>query len=600
MGKKEDQRPLNDPNKLHMSDDEQEKGWRSLMPFLRDLFIWRGRGENGERRSASRYLRMWRLTVLITAGASLTPLMIIGALDFYQDQRAIKAEMIRPLVRLTSGTKRSMEFFLTEHKSALNFIVHGNSIEELTDQKKLASILKNLKGSFGGFVDLGLIDSTGKQVSYVGPYELLGKNYRDQDWFNEVNIRGVYVSDVFMGYRNLPHFVIAVKYERPDDRFYALRATIDSEALNRQVYALGLSPTSDAFVMSRKGKLQTPSRFHGDVLKDAPISVPPFSDSPEVLEDFSINGKPYILGYAHIDNSPFIFVILKKPETLIGSWFTLRSKRLGFIAASVIVVIILIMATSAYLVSRIRERDMRQARILHNIQYTSKMASVGRLAAGVAHEVNNPLAIINEKAGLAKDLIVLEEDFPQKEKFISLLDSIHRSVERCSDITHRLLGFAKRLDVQTEKISLENLIKEVLGFLEREATYRNISMNVNTSDGVTRIESDRGQLQQVFLNIINNAIEELDEGGVIDISIQTKGMGWVGVTVADDGSGIPEETLKHIFEPFFTTKKEYGTGLGLSITYGIVEKLGGHIDVKSKVGSGTSFTVTLPVKRYGG
>ena len=125
-------------------------------------------------------------------------------------------------------------------------------------------------------------------------------------------------------------------------------------------------------------------------------------------------------------------------------------------------------------------------------------------------------------------------------------------------------------------------------------------MNVKTSDGVTRIESDRGQLQQVFLNLINNAIEELDEGGVIDISIQEKDEGWVGVTVTDNGSGIPEETLKHIFEPFFTTKKEYGTGLGLSITYGIVEKLGGHIDVKSKVGSGTSFTVTLPVKRYGG
>jgi signal transduction histidine kinase len=525
--------------------------------------------------------------------------MIIGALDFYQDQLAMKAEMVRPLVRLTHGTERSMEFFLAEHKSALNFIVRDNSIRDLTDQKKLASILKNLKESFGGFVDLGLIDSTGKQVSYAGPYELLGKNYRGQGWFHEVDIRGVYVSDVFMGYRNLPHFVIAVKYERQDDAFHALRATIDSEALNRQVYGLRLSPTSDAFVMSRNGKLQTPSRLHGGVLEDAPIPVPPFSDSPEVL-DVLVNEEPYILGYTYIDRSPFIFVILKKPETLMGSWFTLRSKRLGFIAASVIVIVILIMATSAFLVSRIRERDLRHAEVLNNIQYTSKMASIGRLAAGVAHEVNNPLAIIGEKAGLAKDLIILKDDFPQKEKFLGLLDSIHSSVERCSDITHRLLGFAKRLDVQTEKISLANLINEVLGFLEREANYRNIVMNVETSDGVTRIESDRGQLQQVFLNLINNAIEELDEGGSIDISIKEAEPGWVSVAVMDSGAGIPEETLKHIFEPFFTTKKEYGTGLGLSITYGIVEKLGGHIDVKSKVGAGTSFIVTLPVKRYGG
>jgi two-component system NtrC family sensor kinase len=158
------------------------------------------------------------------------------------------------------------------------------------------------------------------------------------------------------------------------------------------------------------------------------------------------------------------------------------------------------------------------------------------------------------------------------------------------------LGFAKRLDIQIERINLEDLIREVLGFLEKEANYRNIAISIQTSDGMLSVESDRGQLQQVFLNLISNAIEELEKGGQIDILIHREADGNTSVTISDNGRGIPEENLKHVFEPFFTTKKEYGTGLGLSITYGIVEKLGGHIDVESKVGQGTSFTVTLPLK----
>jgi signal transduction histidine kinase len=553
--------------------------------------------ETEERRTASRYMRLWRFTAFITAGVSIAPLLIIGALDYYQDQQAVRNEMTRPILRLASTTKRSMESFLEERWSALHFIIHDKSFEELADQGTLTIIFKNMRRSFGGFIDVGLIDSTGKQISYVGPYELLGKNYQDQDWFHEVGLRGVYVSDVFMGYRRFPHFVIAVKYEKDDGDHYVLRATIDTKVLNQQIASLELRPSSDAFIINHKGRLQTPSRFYGDVLDIVPIKVPHFSERAEVQETVDATGARYLLGYSYVDFSPFIFVVMQEPRALMGGWFTLRSRRLGFLAGSMTVVLLLIMGTSSYLVSRIREADLRRAKALHGVQYTSKMASIGRLAAGVAHEVNNPLAIINEKAGLAKDLVALSEDFPQKEKFLKLIESVLTSVERCSTITHRLLGFAKRMDTETETIDLELLIREVLSFLEKEVSYRNISINMGVSDGLPSIESDRGQLQQVFLNIINNAIEELEGGGQIDITMRETDGGVVAVTIADNGRGIPEEKLKQIFDPFYTTKKEYGTGLGLSITYGIVEKLGGKINVESEVGRGTSFTITLPVKR---
>jgi two-component system NtrC family sensor kinase len=169
-------------------------------------------------------------------------------------------------------------------------------------------------------------------------------------------------------------------------------------------------------------------------------------------------------------------------------------------------------------------------------------------------------------------------------------------VDRCSAITHRLLGFAKRMDINTEVIDLELLLKDVISFLGKEAALSNIAIDYDFADNLPSIESDRGQLQQVFLNIITNAFYALEDKGRIDIVARQIGNQLVEITVADNGIGISKENLEHIFEPFFTTKGKYGTGLGLSITYGIVKKLDGEIKVKSKLGEGTSFTVTLPIK----
>jgi signal transduction histidine kinase len=228
------------------------------------------------------------------------------------------------------------------------------------------------------------------------------------------------------------------------------------------------------------------------------------------------------------------------------------------------------------------------------MEYTNKMAALGRLSAGVAHEINNPVSIISEKAGLLKDLLLMSKETPPREKLVELVDSVLRSAERCGGITHRLLGFAKHMEVRRDTIELDQLLIEVLGFLEKEAAYRSIQVDFDFPGEPPRIVSDRGQLQQVFLNIINNAFAALEDHGRIEIGIRDAGDDKLAVWIADDGVGIAEEHLSRIFDPFFTTKKGAGTGLGLSITYGIVQKLGGDIDVQSNVGDGTRFTVTLP------
>ena len=199
------------------------------------------------------------------------------------------------------------------------------------------------------------------------------------------------------------------------------------------------------------------------------------------------------------------------------------------------------------------------------------MATIGRMAAGVAHEINNPMAIINEKAGLLRDLVEFADDFPNKEKTFGLVDSILNSVDRCSRVTHRLLGFAKRMEIRQESVNVPELVKEVVGFQGTEAKHRNIRIEYDFEDDMPAIESDRGQLQQVLLNIITNAFAAVTDGGLVEISAKRRGPASVAVTIADSGTGISKENLAHIFEPFYSTKGEFGTGLGLSITRDITE-----------------------------
>jgi two-component system NtrC family sensor kinase len=204
------------------------------------------------------------------------------------------------------------------------------------------------------------------------------------------------------------------------------------------------------------------------------------------------------------------------------------------------------------------------------------------------------MAVINEKAGLMKDLIELDSDFKDKKKFLALTDAIINSVERCRSITHRLLGFARRMEPHIENLDINEVVSETLGFVEKEARYRNLDLRLQLADNLPEIASDRGQLQQVFLNLLSNAFAAVEDRGTI--SICTCDCGEVlAVSVEDNGCGMSEETLNRFYEPFFSTKKKgHGTGLGMFITYGIIKRLGGRIEAKSKEGQGTTVTVYLP------
>jgi len=547
--------------------------------------------------SSNRYRLFQRNIRVLMIVLTIVPLFMMALINYHQYQGSLKQEMIDPTKLLVSKTRHSFEFFLNERQSLIKSISYFYSLDELSDEKKLNHILFILKKEFTGFVDLGLISgSDGAQIRYIGPYNLLGKNYANQDWFQEVTLKGTYISDVFMGYRKFPHIAIAVQRLEENGKSWILRTTIDTTMFDNLIAAMGLDAESDAFILNKEGIFQTNSRLYGKVLEKCPIKIPMGGHATYIDERKDPNGNDIFLAYTHLTYPEYTLVIVKPKSGVLKTWYALKSDLFIVFLVSSILIIIVVFRLTGIMVNRIREADHNREIAFRELQHHHKLSSIGRLAAGVAHEINNPLAIINEKAGLIKDLIQYTPDFAQKEKFSTLVGSIMQSVSRCRTITHRLLGFAKRMEVEVESLNLNELIEEVLGFMEKEALYRNIDIGLELAKDLTRIDSDRGQLQQVFLNILNNAMAAVEDEGRIIISTWEKDADTVAVSIQDNGCGMAEETLRHIFEPFFTTKREYGTGLGLSITYGIVKKLGGEIDVKSKKHEGTTFKIFLPIK----
>jgi len=546
--------------------------------------------------SPERYQSLRRKIVGLMAVVSVVPLLIMAAINYYEYRAALSREIQNPLRILLSKTKNSFELFLAERTSTVSFIASAYSFEDLAQEKNLKHIFKVMSQVFDGFVDLGLIDENGVQVSYAGPYSLAGKNYAEQSWFSQVMIRGAYISDVFMGFRHFPHMVIAVRHMDESGKNWVVRATIDTTRFDRLIAAMSLEPDSDAFLLNKEGILQTTSNYYGKVLERLPMAMPPQSYEARLVETQDHNGEDIYLAYSFFPESDFVLMAVKPRGSVLKTWYMVKGDLLFIFMLGVSAIFLVVYKMTDLLIRRMRESEELRELAFRQVEHSQKLSSIGRLAAGVAHEINNPLAAINEKAGLMKDLLGLRPDFPDREKFITLADSILKSIRRCRDITHRMLGFARRMDVSYEELDINEVLTDTLSFMDQEAKHRGVVVDRQFDESLPRILSDRGQLQQVFLNILNNALAAVPDTGRVEVKTSEANPETLAISFRDNGCGMSQDIQEHIFEPFFTTKKGSGTGLGLSITYGIVKKLGGDIAVSSKIGEGTLFTVYLPRK----
>ncbi len=234
---------------------------------------------------------------------------------------------------------------------------------------------------------------------------------------------------------------------------------------------------------------------------------------------------------------------------------------------------------------RLAERQMAQA---------DKLASIGQLSAGVAHEINNPLGII-----LGYTQLLLKNG-DRHEGGYEDLKTIEKHARSCKSIVQNLLNFARESEPERKKIHIHDIIEEVLDFMKQHANLETLKIVTDYDPAVPLLELDEKKLKQVFINLVMNAEYAVHKNGTITIATRfNRGKNQISIRISDTGHGIKEENLPRIFDPFFTTKPTgEGTGLGLSVSYGIIRKHGGDISVESELGKGSTFTVTLPVSTH--
>lgn len=226
---------------------------------------------------------------------------------------------------------------------------------------------------------------------------------------------------------------------------------------------------------------------------------------------------------------------------------------------------------------------------LVQLAHNEKMAELGQLAVGMVHEVNTPLSVIVSAA----QMILRESEVPDFVR--EMVERIDLEAQRLSEYTRGVLTFSRTRERSDEEADVNQVLREVMVFLRYEGRKRSITMIEELDYDLLPVAADRNRLKQIFINLIMNAFQAMAHGGALHVRTSMSDERTVRIEIADTGEGIPQERLDRIFEPFFTTKKAgEGTGLGLYIVRKMVELMGGRIEVISRVGEGTTFTILLP------
>lgn len=558
------------------------------------------------------YTKIWWQHCLAIVGFSVIPLLIVSTSLYIVFNKIYTDQVSETLLNRVEARRDTIDLFLSERISQIYTVAHTNRIHELADEAYLNKLFSIMHAKSDSYVDIGFIDAEGNHLAYVGPYHeiLKSANYKKEPWFNAVMSQGIHISDVFMGYRHFPHFIIAVLIREKNER-WILRLTINLKNIDDIVQKAWTGSLSEAFIVNRTNKLQTLPRFGGEYLappyykiirnnsQEKAIPYPDFSSAAKTrVKRISIQGHDAFIATSPIRNTRWILVTKESPNEILFSFMRGRNWTIFFTSMGLLVICTGAVLFTNALINRMKETDRENDANSDMLLQANKMIALSKMAAGIAHEVNNPLASISENAGWIKDLLADEDisSSPNFQEFSDSVTKIEQHVNRARKVIHNLLGFARRMEPEKEKINVNNLLDETTGFLENESRHVNIRIEKQYADDVPVITSDLSQIQQVVLNLLNNAIDAIGSDGVITVgSRYLEKSDEVEMWIADSGKGMSEAELNKIFDPFFTTKEMgKGTGLGLSISYSIIEKLGGKFKVQSKLGEGTKFTIILP------
>ena len=557
-----------------------------------------------------RFAGVRRFILIIMLVVPLIPFLAALFIGNQSFSRSLENGAIASMKRIADDHRQMIASFLLERRHDLDLLVSTVGVDQLTHPATLKTAFLNLQHASSAFIDLGVFDPNGVHLAYHGPYDLTGKIYRDTVWFRQTLENGIYISDVFLGYRNVPHFIIAVA-RMENGRQWVVRATVDSQRFNNLVRQVRIGKTGEAYLVNRDGVLQTDRRSGGNLMEKITekIPLPPADDQIHTFIHRQQNGEPFLYATAWLKDQNWLLVVRQEEADAFSALRQARMPILLIFLLGGAVIVVAAFALTNTIVNKMARSDAEKALLNQQLIGASRLAELGEMAAGFAHEINNPLQIMSTELTMIRVLQTEMRDSGEVKPGEALdqvtdsLNQIKLQIDRCSRITAAILKFGRQGESSAENLDLTATIPEIVQMVAKKAEVNDIRLTCQLPQQPVCVVADASRLQQIILNLLNNAMDAIADSpngndGMIAVTLAAGDEGIARIAVRDNGSGISSENMEKIFSPFFTTKPVgKGTGLGLSVCFGIVQQMGGQMGVESQPGQGTTFSIELPTAR---
>ncbi|MGD8521218.1 MAG: ATP-binding protein [Desulfobacterales bacterium] len=538
----------------------------------------------------------WRFRIGLLI-AFMVPLVALSVYFHFQFNFTLKQTAKLNLIAISESQKNTVDLFLQERVVNIFSLFHSKEFSLIPSRRTMDNYLQNLRRVSDAFIDVGFLNARGIQIGYAGPFPYLqNKEYTNENWFQALveQDRNRFISDIYLGFRNKPHFTIAVK-QIIDGKLYLMRSTLDPDKFYMFLRTISHGKGVESSLINKGGSYQIVDPDRGTLFGLSDFI--PSNSTGTGVQEIKKNSDSILVAYSWLKETPWALIV-REPLSIAHAQMY-RARRIMIIGIVLLFAIIAlaIWITTSKVINRAQENAEKREELHYQLLHASKLASVGELATGVAHEINNPLAIIMASSGVIRDMLNPEFELDgSPENIQKELDTVDSAIFRARGITQQLLNYGRKSTPQPVPCDVNHILDEVIsGFKEREFAVSNIKIDRIYDPELPEIQVDPDQIRQVFLNLINNAGDAISGSGIITLST-TGDEKNIRITVTDSGRGMTADQIKKIFDPFYTTKEAgKGTGLGLSVSFSIVKSMGGSIDVQSMPGAGSSFTVVLPI-----
>ena len=510
---------------------------------------------------------------------------------YYYAVSALEDQTLSALSREVRQHQKSIDRFLSERILDLEAISRANDLEDLTQPGKLEAVFRAMQPTAEAryYTDLGIIDQYGAHRAYVGPYDLQTRNYKKAPWFKAAMASGIYISDLFSGFRKVPHVIIAVK-KNEDQTTWIVRATIRADYFNKLISHAVAGEKGKVLLINRKGICQFCPGNQEGMMAPAGIQIPAHFDGIKIAEN---NAQLQVMVW--LKNVAWLTVVQMDRKMLFEPLRRVRNVGVFVFILGAILISPTVLLTTNYLVQRLESKRRKIKQMDQHLRQANRMTMSLQLYKGFFQEMNEYMSNIasaaewiGERNRHADNHEDVRQDIDEN------LEQIRAEIIWSKKTIHELMHFSLSADPIIRQINVNAMLNDLLELFLREFYFNNIRIRMDFHEVLPVIRCDPSRLRQVFQNLLFNALEAIGKNG--EIRLATRSMrDRIRIRIADTGPGIPPDVVGDIFEPLFSTHPNR-LGLGLSICRDILEKIGGSISLEENTAKGAIFMVEIPVK----